>query len=368
MSTRGYVTLIDEDKNIVLSAYLRSDAYPSYYGLQVLDALQSGTFPSFITQLREEQPDDLEMVDGITRDWYIKSSKTKNTFFHDYTYEYAPHDQKLNIYYFGDKALSIPLKDLSFYRELFQLDSKLDLPLRYDPVSCTLKKHYYPTLRAMLKAGTTLTDFQALSEQSVLYMDRGRLKDPYLQSDSFYKRVFDSKSKEMLTFYARAQGNRYFLSIQTPFYFAPVLTRALSSLAAVEKELVALIRDRSADLRGTMNAFRQLTEYKTALSAAFQNDEIPLSMRLQTAHTLKNNVLESLHQIQSTCTLLGNKNDSFSREIQSLFFDQHRSAAERSECTSKPPLANTIASADAKAQLSDQDVQGREVPPQAKEH
>ena len=39
MSTRGYVTVIDSGKNIVAAAFQPSDAYPSYFGIQVLDAV-----------------------------------------------------------------------------------------------------------------------------------------------------------------------------------------------------------------------------------------------------------------------------------------------------------------------------------------
>ena len=68
MSTRGYLTIIDEDQNIQMAAFYPSSAYPSYLGIQVLDAIEKCQFPQFIDRLRKDYPEELDMVEGIQRD------------------------------------------------------------------------------------------------------------------------------------------------------------------------------------------------------------------------------------------------------------------------------------------------------------
>lgn len=206
MSTRGYVTLIDQHKNILLSAFCPSSAYPAYFGLEVLDALQNGSFPAFIQQVREDYPDEEDMTDGITRDWYIKHPDNPNQYFQDYAYEYDPSAGTLNLYHFGDKALSIPVRDASLYRGIFELEQALSLRLCYDPVSCMPKKDYYTELRRLLRAGTSLEGFSEISKKNLLYMDRYRLRGHGWNEEDFSKDICDTESRHNLTFHAVKTG------------------------------------------------------------------------------------------------------------------------------------------------------------------
>lgn len=346
MSTRGYVTLIDEDKNILLSAYLSSDAYPSYYGLEVLEALQEGQLPSYIRHLHSIYPEDVEMVDGITRDWYIKRKGTEQQFFVDYVYEFDPSTEKLNLYYFGEKALTIPTDEIPFYRKVFEWDSALTIPLEYDPASCMRKKHFYPELRRILKNGATLEDLRALSEQPILYLERYRLKGYGWNDEDFSKKIYDSGSGQRLTFHASCfNGRTYSLYIQTPFYRAPLSTRPLLTPGAVEKELARLIHDRPADLRGTMALFEQIETYKQAVSKTFEDAAIPYPDRAAAAEKLLDDMLAELQKAHKQCSLLGCSVDSITRQLREFHFRTSEKARKQEE-PEKPALAETIASAE----------------------
>ena len=326
MSTRGYVTILDKKSNITDAAYLSSDAYPSYYGLEILDALENDRLSSYIRQLHEDHPGDIDMTDGIRRDWYIKTSKNRHDYFMDYVYEYTPHKAQLTVYHFGKKALSIPTSELAKYRELFQMDNDLAFPLMFDPVSCTLKKDYYAELQAQLQAGITLDDLKTKAETPVLYMDYGRLRGLPGNQDSFAKYVRDSKTHMSLRFHAEKFGSKYSLYLQTPFYRAPIASRPLASPTAAEKEIARLIRERPESIRGTMSLFQQIEKYKQDLSNVFAKDEISFTEREEQGCALMEEMLSSLVKTRQTCFILGDRDDSYGRQIREILWGAARRA------------------------------------------
>jgi len=347
LSTRGYITLIDKQKRIISAAYLSSDAYPSYYGVQILDALQESTLSAFIDHLLSEYPGDRDMVDGIKREWYIKSKATEKDYFVDYAYEYETSLKKLNIYYFGQKALTIPHDKIPFYRQLFEIDDSLVVPLRFDPSSCMLKRDFYTELRHQIRNGATLEDLQKLGQEPMLYMDPYRLKGYGWQEDDFAKYIRDSGSNLSLRIHASrfCGSRRYSLYVQTPFYRAPLSTRPLYSPGAAEKELARLIQDRPADIRSTMILFRQIEEYKQAVSQAFADDTVPYSDRKTAAEKLLANILDSLKCAHRQGHPLGCPEDSFTRQLREVYFREAANALQAAE-PEHLPLEETILSAE----------------------
>lgn len=361
MSTRGYVTILDKKRNIIDAAYLASDAYPSYYGLEILDALEQDHLSSFIQQLREDHPGDVDMIDGIRRDWYIKNSNNRHDYFVDYVYEYTPHKNQLTVYHFGTKALTISTSDLSKYRELFLLDNTLAFPLMFDPVSCTLKKDYYAELQAQLQAGTTLEDLKTKAETPVLYMDYGRLRGLPGGQDSFAKYVRDSTSHMSLRFHAEKFGSKYSLYLQTPFYRAPIASRPLATPAAVEKEIARLLREHPESIRGTMTLFQQIEKYKQELSAAFAMDEIAFTEREEQGCALMEEMLSILAKARQTCFILCDRDDSYVRQIREMLWSAARRARASAE-KDKPELTDMIATAETQPTSDDCAKQERNTP------
>lgn len=193
MSTRGYVTLIDENKNIQMAAFISSDAYLSYYGLQILDAIAECRFPEFIDKMQKDYPEELNMVEGIERNWYIRGAKNKDDFFHAYAYEVNSETQVLTVYNYGDKALTIPYDQLSLYRYIFEHDNELYPALCLDERTMTLRKDEYKEIRDMVKAGADIPEFKALIDKSsdIVFMDMGRMKDALCyNNEGFNKEVY----------------------------------------------------------------------------------------------------------------------------------------------------------------------------------
>ena len=352
MSTRGYVTLIDQNKNILLSAFCPSSAYPSYFGLDVLDAVQNGSFPAFIQQVRAEYPEEIEMTDGISRDWYIKRPDNPNQYFQDYAYEYDPSAGVLNLYHFGTKALTIPAQDADLYRGIFALDHALSLRLCYDPVSCMPKKEYYTELRRMLRAGTTLTDFQQISKKPMLYMERYRMKGFGWNEEDFSKDVLDTESRQKLTFHASKNGNYYTLYIQTPFFRMPVVSRPLMTPTSVEKEIARMIRDEPEKIRSTMALYQKIEQYEHDVKAVFANSSISDTEKKTTAYSLLDTMTADLEQAQANGVILGSHVDSFKRLIGEQVYRKVY-ALDKAAASDKKPLDSVIANAQQEADMKD---------------
>lgn len=353
MSTRGYLTIIDEEKNIQMAAFYPSSAYPSYLGLQVLDAIENSSFPQFIDRLQKEYPDELDMVKGIERDWYIKGDHNKNEFFHDYAYELNSATQVLSVYHYGDKELTIKPEQIPLYRFIFENEDHLYYPLCFDERSMTLKKDYFKEIRNMVKKSSGKEEFQKIIDDnpSILYMEQYREKDPwYRSSDSFNKRVYDSASHRQLKFCVDESFGKFHIYIQTPFIRAPISDESYRSVTASEKAIAALLRDRPEDVCATMYLFHELASYCDKMKAIFQNDTTPLDEREKLGKSAMHDMLASLNEIQSERHILGNADKLFEREIRdtvSINFTRAKRRLEENE--KKPTLAETIKGAETRA-------------------
>lgn len=328
MSTRGYLTVVDNKKNIQSAAYHRSDSYPSHLGLIVLEAIEQYRFPQFVEDLREEYPEDLDMVEGIRRDWYIRSAQNKDDYFVDYCYEFNPNRQELNLFHFGEKALTIPYNQIPLYRFLFEHEEKLYYPLSLDERSMALKKDFYKEIRSMVKAGASIHDFQEIMDRnpSVLYLSYGRMKDPWdMTSQSFNKDVRDSSGNK-LKFHISESFGKIQLYVQTPFIRAPIPHRPIQSAGGAEKFLAEIVRERPDDIRATMGLFKELESYKKSLDDIYSNVEEPLNARADHAQEVKLDMLAKLKAAKAEHRILGDTDRLLEREVNDASYNRYRRA------------------------------------------
>ena len=366
MSTRGYLTILDADKKIAMSAYHGSDSYPSYLGLQVLDAIESDTFPQFIDQIRNTYPDDLEMVEGIRRSWYVKSKENENDFFQDYAYEYEIDKQRLNIFHFGTKALTITRDQIPLFRYLFEQEDTLYYPLTLDDKTQTLSKDFYKELRSMIRSGSTIQDFQSIIEKnpSVLYMSIGRIVDLGCNSNDFIKEVCVSDSHQRLKFCASEYFGKYSLYVQTPFYRGPVSTPPLRSKSAVEKYIASLIKNSPQDIRGTMALYQDINDYIQKIKSIYAEDNIDLNTRAQQAGAQRHVMVERIEDTAGQFYILGAPKDSLIRQVKEVEYRYRRDAQERA----KPSAALDALVQNASARVDKQPSTHKEPPSKEPTH
>ncbi len=333
MSTRGYLTIVDESKNIQMAAFHPHDSYPSYLGLEVLKAIQNCAFPQLIDDLHQKYPDELEMVEGIQRSWYIRGKDNKDDFFYDYAYELNGSTQELTMYHYGNKALTIPFDQIPLFQYLFEREDDLYYPLCLDERSMTLKKDFYKEVRTMIQNGAGIDDFQAVIDQnlSVLYLDYGRIKDYWaIDSNSFNKRVKDSSGGELM-FHVDESFGRFQIYVQTPFIRAPISHKPIQSASAAEKLLAELVRDRPDDIRATMRLFKDLTSYVRTIWDIYANDSVSLDDRADEAQEIKLDMLAKFKAIQDQYQIMGNTDNLLEREIKDVGSRHYRQAYYRME-------------------------------------
>lgn len=311
MSTRAFLTVIDDKKQILDAAFIPSDAYPSNTGLEVLDFFEKGEFRNYIARTREEYPHELDMVEGIQRSWYVKDKNNKDSYFHDYAYEYDISKQKLNLFHFGDKAFTISQKDVPLYRYLFEQEDNLYIPLCLDSKTMTLKKDFYKELRSMIKNGMRTEDFQAIINEntSVLYMNSGRILDRKNYFETIYgKHVYNSENPgEKLSFYIyeHNSSNKANLYIQTPFVRWPIHPSSFRSYHQAEKALADMIRTNPDALRHTMDVFKDCKSFNQTIHQIFEDPSMDFEEQSRKAQELKEQFLEKLSPEKQSAPVIG---------------------------------------------------------------
>ena len=366
MSTRGYLTIVDKEKNIQMAAFYPSSAYPSYLGIQILDAIANCAYPQFIDELRHDYPEELEMVDGIRRDWYVKGPDNQDAFFHDYAYELDGESQTLTIYHFGDKELTIKPEQLPLYRFIFENEEKLYYPISFDERSMTLKKDFYKEIRGMVRKGAEIADFQKIIDDNpaVLFMDRYRVKESWYQdSQSFNKYIFDTLTNRQLKICAMDSCRKLYLYVQTPFVRAPITHKSYTSVTAAEKAIAQLLRDRPDDVRATMRLFKDLEEYKEKIKEIFQSDIQSLDERSERAKELRTTMEDKLKEVKSKHHILGDVDNLLEREVRDAVYANFIRAQRRlEEKEKKPTLTDTIKAAENRVEGGQSEVKGIEAP------
>jgi len=357
MSTRGYLTIVDDAKNILLAAFYPNSAYPSYLGVSVLDALAEGKFPEFIEALRKDYPEEVETVEGIQRTWYVKEDANKDDYFYDYAYEFEPGKGQLNLFHFGEKALTVGLDDIPLYKHIFEHEDVLYRPLCFDSRTMTLNKDFYAELRKMIRAGAQKEDFLALAEKNnaLLYMDNGRLLDhtTFNRDGSFIKYVRDAKTDGTLKFIVDNQSysgrNEYYLYVQTPFFRGSVPGKAFRSPAAAEKGIAEILRVRPDDVRASMRLFSEIDQFKHRITNAYRDVSKPLDERDAEATGLRTNMMMFVEDLFSKHNLLGITLNQVKSNLSDHVSYVYKSAkqVEEKRVEQKPSLSEQICSADA---------------------
>ena len=351
MSTRGYLTVIDGKKNILSSAFFPSDAYPSYLGLQVLDAFKESGFIQLVDQINEDHPDEKIMLEGLRRDWYVKGKDNKEEFFHDYAYEFNSEKGELTVFHFGDKALSIRHDQIPLFQFIFEHEDQLYVPLCLDEKTMTLKKDFYREIRAMIKAGADEKAFQEKIDQdaNLLYMDRGRLVDSWNRNTGSFNKNIHTTNGDSLKFCVSESFGKYYLYVQTPFIRAVASHQSYSSATGAEKAIAEMMKTRPADIMATIDFFKQLKQYQNSVKKIFSSDDRPLNDRADDVRELQLAMIAHLNEIKASHRILGDHDQLYDREIKDCVYRHYRLARSRTEeVEEKHDLSSSLTDAEAR--------------------
>lgn len=237
--TEGYV-LITKGKTILDAMYSRSDSYPSYLGIKVIDAICENRITRFIDDYKKETPEYNAVGVGIKRSWYIKTKESKQNFFIDYVYEYNFSNNVLTVFQYGKKLFTIPHDKLSFYKALFEANKLWEeLTYDYDTLACT--KNYEKELKKFLEKSPTVEDIKEIKDSfnPAFTLSISKCRDVW--ADTYIKTLTNHRTHKSISFYICKDTKRgYSIYIQTPF-LRKQLTLSEQTYYKSEKKILSVL-------------------------------------------------------------------------------------------------------------------------------
>lgn len=263
--TRGFVVITD-GKNITKAMYNNADSYLSGLGVLVLEAMKHRRISEFIDEKAE--PEDAEMIEGISMDWIIKTEANKNEFFQDYAYVYNEKKDTLTVYNYGDLAFKITRDDIPVCEYVFEHDNDLYDRWAFDKNRLEYVEDTYKKFRSMLRSHAALSDYEALVATKVdsFYLEHGREVEHYGSKD-YYKRVVDIDTNKKLKFYC--QASTYYSDEKTIYLLTPFgrVHLAYSSTSnGADMKIKKYCREKRTELLNALRIMEFFDEYKESMS------------------------------------------------------------------------------------------------------
>lgn len=131
--TRGYFVLL-EGRKIIDAAYLNSDAYPSYYGVEFLDAIleeldQPRSFERHLLSMQKDSADAWDSSDPaswakakreMTMKWFKKGRDCGEYGYADYAYLYDSKSGIITVTNFGTPTFRFSAENAATAKEIFK--------------------------------------------------------------------------------------------------------------------------------------------------------------------------------------------------------------------------------------------------------
>ena len=234
--TRGYVCITKGPK-ILNVAYLNSDAYLSYYGLQILTAINTKGIKEWVENLRQEQismygTDDCK---GFALNW-IKPDKISKSYdnwsYAEYGYIYDASKNNLKVYHFGKLLLTIDCDnsdEVSKCIYLFKNENQIYNIISYDKDKLDDVKSFEKVIKEAVKmTENELKEIVKDDSERFYLSDYHCLANGHRPDREMYQKVLTSSCRnEELTFIIEHDVIGYTdfgwdVLIQTPVIRIPV--------------------------------------------------------------------------------------------------------------------------------------------------
>lgn len=166
--TRGYVC-ITKGKEIKKVAYLSSDAYLSYYGVQILGAIMQGTLDGWMDkQINDNHAcyGDSEPDPNFSLNWIMKTKENKDWEhfdFSEYGYWYNEVKEELWVYNYGELICKVTAEEREKYFYYFQNCHAIQSFLYYD--ADKMDYNYKKPLKTII-ANASLEELKQLVKDS----------------------------------------------------------------------------------------------------------------------------------------------------------------------------------------------------------
>ena len=274
--TSGYVCVLTGSK-VDKVAYLSSDAYLSWYGLAILEAITKNNLDKYldgiIEDIRAKYSKDYNPCDGFCLDWIRESKSSRSNGFtrkdyEEYGYIVEAKTGILKVYKVGKLIFTVRPEEREKYLYYFEHYSEIDAFLCYDASKLTYDWRKSPKNAVKEASLTQLKEWVELSseERDVLDDTHFLLRGSSTENPIYGKSYGTSKMMELVQFfvYKPYLSNKWGIMVQLPFEKAVIRKEFSSEKKAVE-EIRNIIRktDRAA--------FRKFAELSDKLVNAYKN-------------------------------------------------------------------------------------------------
>ena len=259
--TRGYVCITKGKNEIVNVAYLSSDAYLSWYGLQILKAIENATVNHGINAWVENQRNENIACNGNDNDCknfalnWIKPDKISRSYddwsYAEYGYIYDARSYSLKVYYRGKLLLTIDCKshdEINKYIYLFANEDQIYKAISYDKDKLEDIKPFDKVVKEAAKmTEDELKDLVKNRSEQLYLTDTHCIAPGHRPDREVYQKVLSTSSgEESLKFIVEHNVTGYtdygwIVLIQTPVVRVPVTIS--SKKFRSEKALMNALRD-----------------------------------------------------------------------------------------------------------------------------
>ncbi|MBE6021900.1 MAG: hypothetical protein E7231_01550 [Cellulosilyticum sp.] len=261
--TRGYVCITKGKNEIVNVAYLSSDAYLSWYGLQILKAIENATVNHGINAWVENQRNKNIACNGNDNDCknfalnWIKPDRMSRSIddwtYAEYGYIYDSSNYYLKVYHYGKLLLTVDtdnLEEINKYLYLFEKETEIYRAISYDEDLLDDVIDFSKAIKIAAKEDLSalkqhVADYERLER---IYLDDTHCIAPGHRNDRqvYQKRLSSTSSDNTLKFIIEHDCSEYYnngwqVLIQTPFVRIPIAIAGKSRFSS-EKALMKNLR------------------------------------------------------------------------------------------------------------------------------
>jgi hypothetical protein len=258
--TRGYVVITCE-KKVKKYGYLNSDAYESWYGKRILQAIIDGNIDRYVDNIIKDNHacyGDEEPNPEFTLSWIRKDQSNKDWGKYDfceYGYLYNENNGVLQVYNLGKLIYKISAEEREKYLYFFTNHQEIVDVCIYDPVMLDYNRK---KLTRKIIESFTIDDMKKLvnryqkEKDSMYVLDTGNvIAAGYTREYPCYSRILrlhkcspDSGRRHCITFYVGkdALTNKWEVLVQLPFCRA-VISSGYGSERSSTNALRSIIKE-----------------------------------------------------------------------------------------------------------------------------
>jgi len=288
MMTRGYVVITKGTVERV--AYLESDAYLSYYGLEILKRAFTLEFPDWVKKLREKNIKDHgkknDPCRGFELYWIRPDERVKKRHkewhYAEYGYLFDFNKQTLKVYHYGKLLFAIREWEVEKYTFIFANEDVLYDAISYDSEKLKNMFDFTKTMRIAAKEDTQTLKAMVdkIKENPPVYLDdeeRHCIAAGHRSGYECYSKRLRKEGKQPLQFIVAHERYGWRVLLQTPYIRVTAIKHATNKYDTFSSEKTAvqairqLYHEKGSQLFRLAEVFNDYEDYYKKGIVSFSN-------------------------------------------------------------------------------------------------